>query len=239
MTCSAVGLAMEPGAATPGARPDPTASAPAGTGPVPPDGFPVLHALRMRGHADRDTIVEICWLCPEHVDATLADLAAAGLAQQWRDERRGGWRLTTDGRDAHAVAVVADAAPHQPALEQVLCRFVGHDTAFVQICHDWHTRADGTPNGHTDCGYDIAVLDRLLVLERDVAALTDALAGALPRFGRYAPRFTAARNRLSSGDRSALTRPRSGSYQDVWTELHEDLVVTLGRPTRAEDGDPR
>lgn len=196
---------------------------------VAPDAFPVLHALRIRSHADRDAIVEICWLRPEHVDAALAGLAAAGLARPDEGERSSRWRLTTDGHDAHAVAVVADAAEHLHSIEQAQRRFALHDAAFVQLCHDWHTRPDGSPNNHTDRAGDVAVLDRLALLEREVAALTDALAVALPRFGRYAPRFTAARNRLGSGDHTALSRPHSGSYQDVWAELHEDLLVTLGR----------
>jgi len=193
------------------------------------DEFSVLHALRLRGRADRGLLVEISWLCPEHVDLALDGLAAAGLIAHRHGAPFPGWELTAEGLDAHAVAAVADAAEHLALVEQAYSRFVVHRAAFVQICADWQVLPDGSPNTHADPAHDGAVLDRLTVLAHEVTLLTDELAGAITRFGRYAPRFTAARNRAGTGEHSGLTRPHAGSYRDVWTELHEDLLVTLGR----------
>ena len=57
------------------------------------------------------------------------------------------------------------------------------------------------------------------------------------RRGRRAPALRAlpralrrARSaRFRDGDDDALAKPLSGSYHDVWMELHEDLLATLGR----------
>jgi hypothetical protein len=35
-------------------------------------------------------------------------------------------------------------------------------------------------------------------------------------------------DRLIGGDVRWLTTPMIGSYHDVWMELHEDLLMTLG-----------
>lgn len=200
-----------------------------GIAELAPDEFAVLHALRLRRRAGRGALVEISWLCPEHVDLALDRLATAGLVAHRHDAPFPGWELTAEGLDFHATAAVAGAAEHLPLVEQAHSRFVGHNSAFVQICHDWQFLPDGSPNTHADPAYDSTVLDRLTVLAHEVTLLADELAGVIPRFGRYAPRFTAARNRAGAGEHSGVARPNSGSYHDAWTELREDLLVTLGR----------
>lgn len=42
--------------------------------------------------------------------------------------------------------------------------------------------------------------------------------------------------RLRQGDPDALAKPLSHSYHDVWMELHEDLLNSLGRETSEADG---
>lgn len=197
------------------------------------DGFAVLHALALYGPAARDVVAESCWLCPEHVDLTLDGLCAAGLVEPGNDGPTLRWQLTAAGQDTHVAAVAADAAAHLPLVEDAHRRLlVLQDTAFAAICHAWEVLPGGTANPHTDPAHDGAVLDRLTVLEREVAALTDALGRAIPRFGRYAPRFTAARNRAGCGEHAWLAGPQPGSYRTVWSELREDLLVTLGRGGR-------
>lgn len=177
-----------------------------------PDEFAVLHALRVHGAADRDLLVGLCWLCPEHIDMALSDLDTAGLVT-----RRGrSWAVTTEGRDAHATAAAADAAEHRALVAEVFRRFVVREEAFEQICAAWETRG----------GDDVTVLDEITMLERQVAALTATLAVALPRFGRYGPRFMALRNRMGAGSHGASVG--GCPYREVWAELRTDLMVTLG-----------
>jgi hypothetical protein len=55
-------------------------------------------------------------------------------------------------------------------------------------------------------------------------------------FNRYVSRLRAALDRLRAGALDALTKPLSGSYHDVWMELHQDLLLALGRTRSAADG---
>ena len=41
-------------------------------------------------------------------------------------------------------------------------------------------------------------------------------------------RFEHAYARVAAGDTDYFTKPLIGSYHDVWMELHEDLLTTLG-----------
>ncbi|WP_232681743.1 hypothetical protein [Nocardioides sp. R-C-SC26] len=41
--------------------------------------------------------------------------------------------------------------------------------------------------------------------------------------------------RLRSGDNGAFARPMYNSYHDIWMELHEDLIVSLGRTRGSHD----
>ena len=57
-----------------------------------------------------------------------------------------------------------------------------------------------------------------------MASLTEALG----RFGHYGPRLDFALSQVESGDINWFTKPSLDSYHEVWFELHEDLLVTLG-----------
>jgi hypothetical protein len=56
----------------------------------------------------------------------------------------------------------------------------------------------------------------------------------VPRFGDYRSRLRAARTRVEDGDAAWLTSPRIDSYHTVWMQLHEDLLLALGRDRAAE-----
>jgi hypothetical protein len=62
------------------------------------------------------------------------------------------------------------------------------------------------------------------------------LADTMERFGRYGNRFSAALRRVVAGNVDAFTKPRSGSYHDVWMELHQHLLFTLDRQRIDADG---
>ena len=83
-------------------------------------------------------------------------------------------------------------------------------------------------NDHTDPAYDAGVVRRLGALhDQAVAAIAD-LSGLVGRFAGYGLRLSAAYRRVIDGDHRWFTTPLIGSYHDIWMELHEDLLVTLG-----------
>jgi hypothetical protein len=51
----------------------------------------------------------------------------------------------------------------------------------------------------------------------------------------YGRRLSRALARVQAGDGDGFTRPLTNSYHDVWMELHEDLVATLGLVRTAAD----
>jgi hypothetical protein len=77
------------------------------------------------------------------------------------------------------------------------------------------------------------VIDRLQQLHERAAPLVRRVARSVPRFEPYPPRLRAAIVRVDEGDHDWFTSPRIDSYHTVWMQLHEDLLLALGR--RRED----
>jgi hypothetical protein len=189
--------------------------------------FRVLHALRIKGFAKADLLAEVTGL-PEHdVEGELADLQTHGLAV-FR-EARALWQLTPAGREAHATALAVDI--HHPGLREALGDSYGPylklNEEFKELCGAWQLR-DGSPNDHTDAAYDRQVIDRLLEIDRKVQPICHALAAQLDRLAPYGPRLRHTAQRVDAGDVRMFTGVMCGSYHDVWMELHEDLILTLG-----------
>jgi hypothetical protein len=166
--------------------------------------FLVLHELRVKGLA-----------VPDDPHGLLPGLAADGLVQQ-RTGVVSGWRLTPAGRVAHEVAAAADVAGVRPVVEAAHARFLGLNPDLLAICSDWQLRSDP------------AVRRRLDDLHERALPVVDDLAAALDRFAGYRPRLTHAAERVRAGDLDHLSRPLLDSYHTVWSELHEDLLASLG-----------
>jgi hypothetical protein len=197
----------------------------------------VLHALRLMGFAAPDRVGGATGLDGATVTATLAAAAVDGHAAE-RSGRISGWMLTPEGRSAHAALLADELARHdaRAAVEAADAAFLRLNEPFKALCARWQLRPDGGVNDHSDAAYDDAVVADLAPVHEQVVALTDRLAATLPRFGRYPRAFAAARDRLVAGDRKAFASPLSESYHDVWMELHQDLLSTLGRERSTADG---
>jgi hypothetical protein len=205
------------------------------TGRTDPSFF-VLHALRLKGRARAAAIAVTTGLEESEVEAVLASLERDGLAAA----KSGGWGLTAAGRNQHGRALHTagrgdDAAAE--AINEAYRRFLSLNDPFKSLCTDWQLRdgRPGTPNDHTDTTYDRHVIDRLGELHQEAVQIVDDLARVAPRYDCYRRRFDAAHARLLAGDLSALTMPLAESYHDVWMELHEDLLMTLGIERRGTD----
>ena len=188
--------------------------------------FVVLHALRVKGFARVDAIAELVCQPVPVLELTLNQLAAAGLAD-FR-EPRAQWQLTPAGKESHATALAADlvGAPlHE--LKAAYPDFLALNDSFKALCSDWQLR-DGRPNDHTEVTYDAAIVNRLIELDGDVTAVCTSFSSALDRFAPYGPRLAAVAQRVGAGERNLFTGVLCGSYHDIWMELHEDLIVTLG-----------
>ena len=202
--------------------------------------FSVAHALRVKGFAEGPMVAEATGHPLDQTLAVLDELAAAELIKR-RDRGITGWSLTPEGRDAHAQWLDDEraAAGCEAQIASGYDAFLERNETFKVVCTDWQLRSvDGqpVPNDHSDEAYDSAVVERLGALHDSVSPTIDGLADAMARFGPYGDRLAGAWKQVSDGDRSAIARPLSGSYHDVWMELHQDLLLTLGRERSAADG---
>ncbi len=190
-----------------------------------------MHGLRVKGFAEEAALTEFTGLDELQVTEMLQDLSGTGLVA-YRQGAIVGWHLTPAGRAEHAAALAADVADSgaRPQVQAGYDRFAVLDRAVKVVCTAWQIRdlATGVVNDHSDAGYDAAVVAQLGGVHDEAIVVVDGLAGAMARFDTYRRRLDAAYGRVQAGDRDALTKPLSGSYHDVWMELHEDLLLTLG-----------
>lgn len=198
--------------------------------------FLALHALRLRGLLPAEGVAALTGLPPDVVEEQLRSTEAEGLVER-REGRRGGYRLTEAGRTAQAALLAADVADPtaREALEAVDVAFLPANTRLKEICARWQLR-DGEPNDHEDAAYDATVVAELEALDADLAPVLRAAADGLARLGTYADRLGSALTRLRGGELAAFARPLADSYHDVWMELHQDLLLSLGRERGAADG---
>lgn len=197
----------------------------------------VLHALRLSGFVAADSLAKRTGVDP----ATVCDLLEQARGDGYVVERTGrisGWILTPDGRAAHGRLLADELAERgcRAEVEAANQAFLALNEPFKELCTAWQLRPGGSPNDHSDPAYDAAVVADLEALHPQGVAITTGLSALLPRFARYERDFTAALDRLRSGDTRALAAPLSGSYHDHWMELHQDLLSTLGRERSSADG---
>jgi hypothetical protein len=102
------------------------------------------------------------------------------------------------------------------------------------VCSAWQTRPDGSPNDHSDAGYDDSVRDRLDEVHSSIGPILRRLAAAQPRMSSYRPRLQEALDKFDEEDQSWLASPLKDSYHTIWMQLHQELILMLGL-TRAED----
>ena len=180
----------------------------------------LIHEVRLRGMVERaDEVVEV-----RVVGAGLVSRAARGL------------RLTPAGRELHNEWARVAEADVEAAVERAYTRFLELNRELIRLCNDWQVRPGGVPNDHADPTYDWAGIDRLVAIDDRVAPILRSTASNVARFVNYRPRLRSARERVNEGEHEWLTSPRIDSYHTVWMQLHEDLLLALGRD-RASEGD--
>ena len=178
----------------------------------------LLHEVRLRGVVDADGTVAV------HVEE-------AGLVARVPK----GIRLTPAGRDLHtAWARVEPGSELETSVERAYQRFLGLNRELIRACNDWQVTPGGAPNDHGDPTYDWAVVDRVDAIDDKVGPVISTLSRLVARFTAYRPRLRAARRRVDDGESEWLTSPRIDSYHTVWMQLHEDLLLALGRERSSE-----
>ncbi len=195
--------------------------------------FRTFHALRIKGFAKADTIAEVADLPLAVVEEHLSALEQREWAM-FREARQL-WQLTPVGREEHRIALTEDVGnSHLSAeLREPYGEFLTINERFKALCGDWQLR-DGQINDHLDSEYDQGVVQRLVQLNADVAPLVTRFGNVLVRLAPYGVRLARTCQRVVDGETNMFTGVMCGSYHDVWMELHEDLILTLGIDRTAE-----
>lgn len=183
--------------------------------------YTLLHLLKVKGFASAESVAVSVGADVESVEPLLAQAVTDELAKL-RTGRLSGYALTPAGRARHAeLHSSALSADEQEYISVAYEEFLEPNRKFKQLTTDWQLSEDKSDPG--------PVLAQLGAIDESVGYVVQTAADGERRFVHYRTRFTAALERLRAGDDSAFARPMSDSYHDVWMELHEDLLATLGR----------
>jgi len=191
----------------------------------------VLIGVRIKGVADAAQLEIATGLSRAEIDATLQELAAAGLLN--KNERLSKYLLTPAGQEALAQTLTIERKTiGSEKLGQIYAQFMALDAEFKGLASAWQMYAQGPPpilNDHKDPRYDERVIKNLVRLHHRLVPILEPLQQQSPRYSRYALRLTKALERLADGANEFFTSPQVDSYHNVWFELHEDLLCITGR----------
>ena len=180
----------------------------------------VLMAARVRGRADAAAIARTAGLAADETAATIAALRERGaLAPAAAPASAGAVQLTADGRAALARLLAAEPVD-RAALAALYERFLSADRGLKEAIGAWQL-ADDTRKG--------AARDAIVAVAATADGVASAIAGVAPRFRAYTGRLAAAAAAIAVGDPRYVASPHVDSLHQVWFELHEDLLATLGR----------
>lgn len=197
----------------------------------------VLLCLRLKGFADSATLAQACGLSVGVVEEVLK----SAEDDDWvgaRSGTRSGWTLTAAGRSGleQRLADELDESGTRRQLEDTYQRFLELNQPLLATCTRWQVKQSDPVvlNDHSDPDYNRQVVEDLQLLHGRVGPICEQLASALARFSGYLPRLKHALERILAGETEWFTKPTIDSYHTVWFELHEDLLVTLGRDRTSE-----
>ncbi|MDN5654489.1 MAG: transcriptional regulator [Kocuria sp.] len=200
----------------------------------------VLHAVRLVGFADSETVAERAGT--SHADALrlLSVAEHAGWVQYVAFADLDGWSLTDSGKAENERQLMAERVSADPddVVAAVYRVFLPLNARLLRAVTDWQikpTEADRfAPNDHFDRAWDGRVLEELTSLDRELAPLIENLSAVLARFDGYVARYESALRRAKSGELDWIDKTDVDSCHRVWFQLHEDLIATLGIDRRHE-----
>ncbi len=189
---------------------------------VPGTMLPVLMALRVKGRAGASSVATAAGVTVDAAEAALALAAARGVAE--RREEGDLFALTPAGR-AELTRLLAAEEIDRAVLAAGYDEFFAFDADLKRRLSAWQLR----PPDARDPARTGAALASVRAAAGGAQVVTERLVTIVPRLAPYAHRLAAALRQLAAGDERFVASPRVESLHQVWFELHEDLLVTLGR----------
>lgn len=196
--------------------------------PQQPSRLLTLHALRLLGFADTESVAERFGLDPDDVEPLLIDAGANGWALRSSFGGTRGWSLTVAGRteNERLLAGELNSAGGRAAITAVHTKFTPLNAAVVAACSKLQLHGPSHENQPND-GIDEQSHNTFTQAAASLSDLEVRLTTVLPRFGGYAKRLQQAVTN-STTEPAWLTATDRDSFHRIWFELHEDLIATLG-----------
>ncbi|MFC0582784.1 transcriptional regulator [Micrococcoides hystricis] len=194
----------------------------------------VLHAVRLLGFADIDSIAERAGASYAKTLGILSKAAEAGWVQSIAFADRKGWSLTDSGKaeNERELREERETADPEDVVANAYSLFLPLNARFLRAITDWQIKPTVldrfAPNDHSDQVWDGQVLQELSTLGREVAPLLARVVSVLARFEGYVERYESALNRGKNGGHDWIDKTHIDSCHRVWFQLHEDLIATLG-----------
>ena len=190
----------------------------------------VLHGLAIKKLASPEDVAAAVAVDPDVVRTVLEASSTSGRVT----EIGGRYALLPAAR----IMLKGEYSRHYASL-RTSEDFVGAYDRFERINEDlktlitqWQVREVAgaqIPNDHSDTAYDERIVDRLGALHERFEPILQAMTRELPRLASYLPRFDHALERAELGETAWVSDVKIDSYHTVWFELHEDLLLLVGR----------
>ncbi|AYF74195.1 transcriptional regulator [Nocardia yunnanensis] len=170
---------------------------------------------------------------PGLAESHIRDFRERGWISRFHFATDAGWSLTASGRRENERLLADELAEcgAKPLVETVYRAFLPPNTRLVQACTAWQLTIlpDGSirDNDHHDTQHDARILAELSSLADELLPLTTELTDRISRFSGYHSRFSTALSQAADNP-DMVTGIKNGSAHQVWFELHEDLLATLG-----------
>lgn len=182
----------------------------------------VLMALRVHGRSDAALVARAAGCDMAAAAAALAASAAQGTADLVSEAAPAPatFAIAAAGRARLADLVAAEPIDRAALAGCYDDRFAAADQALKEAVTAWQLAAAAAKP---------AAQAAVLASAAGAGDVAAALAAIAPRLAPYRRRLAAAATAIAGGDPRFIASPRVDSLHQIWFELHEDLLVTLGR----------
>lgn len=185
----------------------------------------VLMVLRVRGRADPAAMAQAVGCAVPDAAEVLGRLAARGaVAPAVAPGRPHGLVTLTEAGRSELARLLAAEPLDRGALAAHYERFLVVDRELKQAITAWQLADDPRKP---------AAQAAVLTVAAAAGGVAAALARVAARFAPYPHRIAAAVAAIATGEPRFVASSRVDSLHQVWFELHEDLLVTLGRSRAA------
>lgn len=189
-----------------------------------------LRLLSARGMVEEETLLELLgkrgMFRSCEVGSCLQSLRAIGAAES---AIPGFWAVAEAGKKLlkdHLQSRCADIIPHLRG--DAWAAFESLDKELKAVCSAWQVKPDWSANNHDDPGYDFPVLEKLGGVDSKLRILVDRVNGLKNELRDLLLEMEGALGKVNEGDFEYFTGVNVNSYHNLWFELHEDLLCTLG-----------